>query len=73
MKKVFIISLYEGTEKNLHRFHFRGFYQGIKIRKILVRGGNFEKNQAYVLALCQMKIQGDVLYGECVKFKKLFS
>jgi len=73
MKKIFIISMFEGNEKTYKRFHFIGFYQGHRINKILVRGGEFQKNRAYVLALCCIEIRGEVLIGECVKSKELLN
>ena len=73
MEKIFIISMYQGNEKNAHQFHFIGHYKGFKVRKIMVKGGEFKKNRAYVLALIKIKINGDTLWGECVKYKELLN
>lgn len=73
MKKVFIISLYEKKLNQGHLFHFKGFYLGQKIKQIIVQGGEFEFNSAYVLALEDVSVCDETLFGRCVKSKKVFS
>ena len=73
MHRVYIVSLFEGCEGKMNKFHFIGFYQGIKIKKVFIEDGEFELNEAYIVALSPLEIRGSVLYGKFIKSKKLFS
>lgn len=73
MKKVFIISTCEKIQKDYASFHFKGFYLGQKINLIRVTGGEFIIGRSYVLALTDIKIVDDILFGKFLKAKELFS
>lgn len=72
-KRIFLISKYEGKKQGLNHFHFNGYYKGAKIKKVLVTEGKFSKNEEYILAIDELKIDGEILYAKIVKFKLLFT
>lgn len=53
-------------------FHFIGYFQGKKIKKIMVKGGKFIKGEDYILALTNVSYDKNILYGDLIKCKKLF-
>ncbi|MFT6630777.1 MAG: hypothetical protein ACJAS4_000719 [Bacteriovoracaceae bacterium] len=71
-KTVYIVSRYINSYHHDHYFHFVGYFNGVRINKIVVRGGNFELGEDYVLALNKVKCKSSILYGKLVKSKKLF-
>ncbi len=72
MRRVFLVSRYEGLKNKYHQFHFIGFYNGHYIKKVYVNSGNFEKNQDYVLALDVVACNQNSIFAKLVKSKKLF-
>ena len=72
MKRVFIVSRFLKEKEQASVFHFVGYFQGKKIKKIIVRGGKFIKDEDYVLALTNISYKEDTLYGDLIKCKKLF-
>ena len=71
-KTVYIVSRYINSNHHDNYFHFVGYFNGVRINKIVVRGGNFELGEDYVLALNKVKCKSSILYGKLVKSKKLF-
>ena len=72
MKRIYIVSRYIGVSNDLNRFHFIGYVDGVRIMKVLVRGGGFNLNCDYVLALENIRSHEGVLYGNLVKSKIIF-
>lgn len=71
MKKVLIISRYLRAKENLNLFHFKGYFHGKKINQIAVKGGLFDKDCDYALALESVVVIDEMLVGDLVKSKKL--
>lgn len=71
-KKIFVVSRYLGRRNQKNIFHFIGYFNGVRVRKILVDGGQFEHGEDYVLALNNIKCEDNVLVGQLAKSKRLF-
>jgi len=67
--KIYVVSRFEGRNNEYNKFHFIGYFKGIKIRKIFVEGGGFTLNKEYILALGQIRINEDHLTGTLISFK----
>lgn len=72
-KRIFLISKFEGQKQGLNYFHFNGHYKGWKIKKVLLNEGTFEQGEEYILAIDELKVEGECLYAKLVKFKLLFT
>lgn len=72
MKKIYIISTCLNIKKDYSEFHFKGFLKGEKIKKIRLDQTNFELDENYLIKIKKPVVKQQVLYGKCVKFKKLF-
>lgn len=71
-KKIYVISRNIGKSGEYFLFHFIGYYNGVRITEIKVKGGEFELGEDYVLAIKQIICLDGILFGELVKSKKLF-
>ena len=69
---IYIVSRYLGEEKGKSKFHFIGYYNGLRITRVLVKGGLFEQKEDYVLAIKDIRCHKNTLYGSLIKQKKLF-
>lgn len=69
---VYIVSRFQSNLNGNNVFHFIGYFNGVRINKIVVDGGSFEKNEDYVLAINQVNCKNGILYGNLIKSKKLF-
>ena len=69
---VYIVSRYLGESASEHKFHFIGYFNGLRIAQVRVKGGQFDVGEDYVLAVKNTKCQKNILYAELVKSKKLF-
>ncbi len=69
---VYIVSRFLNTLKGQNSFHFMGYFNGMRIKKIVVCGGEFKKNEDYVLAIKDVYCEKNIMYGNLVKSKKLF-
>jgi hypothetical protein len=72
MKNIYLISKFIGVSHGFNKFDFTGYFGGIRIKKILVKGGSFEKNEDYVLLLEEMTNLESTLYSKLIKSKKIF-
>ena len=72
MKRIYIVSRCVKIKQTFNEFHFIGFFNGVRIKKIRVLNQQFEINEDYVLAIEDYYIEDNTLYGKCVKLKKLF-
>lgn len=72
MDKVYVISFCQKTTKEHSEFHFKGFYKGLKVKKILVKNQLFEVGEEYLIYLLCDFVRDGVLIGESIRFKKLF-
>ncbi|MEX0799020.1 MAG: hypothetical protein WEB87_02290 [Bacteriovoracaceae bacterium] len=76
-KKVYIVSI---CLKKCSRkageidyiFHFRGFYHGQKVQKLLVKGGQFETGEEYLIRAKILGFKQGALICQCLKFKSIF-
>lgn len=73
MEKLYIISTCLKQKNDCSEFHFKGFYKGEKIKKVIVSKGKFKLNENYLVKIKRPIVKQQVLYAECVKLKKLFS
>ena len=71
-KMIYIVSRFEGRERDFNCFHFIGYFNGVRIKKIYVRNGYFMIDEEYILAIEKPVIREGVLFGELVKSKLLF-
>ena len=71
-KTVYIVSRFLNSYRNENYFHFVGYFNGVRINKIVVNGGNFLIGEDYVLALNKVKCKSSTLYGDLQKSKQLF-
>lgn len=71
-KTVYIVSRFLSAYQHDNYFHFVGYFNGVRINKIVVRGGEFEQGEDYVLALKQVKCKRTTLHGKLIRSKKLF-
>ena len=62
------------TQKVFFRFHFKGFYSGVKVREIHVYpggAGNLEKGRDYLLWVRRIMVKETVLEVELLKYKEI--
>jgi hypothetical protein len=60
--------------KTFYRFHFKGFYTGLKIKEIHVfptHKENFEKGRDYLLWVRHITVKGPILEVELLKYKEI--
>ncbi len=69
---IYIVSRYLGHKDGVNRFHFIGYFDGVRISRVMVKGGEFEKGEDYVLAISEVQTQDTTLFGVLIKSKKLF-
>lgn len=73
-KKVYIISICLKKKKTReHEFHFKGFYEGLRIKKLVVIGGEFEPMEEYLIKAKIVEFSDGILVCECVKSKSIFN
>ncbi|MBD64057.1 MAG: hypothetical protein CME62_02545 [Halobacteriovoraceae bacterium] len=70
-ENIFLISQPLRRARAKNEFHFTGYYQGRKIRKIIVKGAKFDAFKIYMLELRTLSIEKDTLYTQLVKFKHI--
>lgn len=71
MKKLLVMSKYIGAN-NQHQFHFKGFYRGEKIKKIIVEGNaKFIEGEEYLLWVRELAILENELHVELLAWKEL--
>jgi hypothetical protein len=62
------------TLKTFFRFHFKGFYNGLKIKEIHVyphQSANLEKGQDYLLWVTLKSVKESILEVSLLKYKKI--
>ena len=72
MKSIYLISKFVGVSQGLNKFHFIGYFSGSRISKVFVKGGDFERNEDYVLLLTDIKNKDSTLYSKLIRSKKIF-
>lgn len=72
-KRIFIVSKFKRKANDYNKFHFKGFYQGIAIKEILVQEGSFQKGEEYILAVDEICIEQGSLIVRLVKSRLLFT
>lgn len=60
-------------KKNYSMFHFRGFYNGVRITNIIINSQDFELYDEYLICLEVEAINENTLYGNLIKKKRLLS
>lgn len=72
-KKIYIVSIcLKKLAGGRYEFHFKGFYQGRKVKRLLVQGGEFSPCEEYII---QAKVTGfreGTLRCRCVRSKSIF-
>jgi hypothetical protein len=71
MESMYIITKFVGVSHGINRFHFIGYFSGVRINKILISGGDFERGNDYVLLISEMKNIESTLYAKLIKSKKI--
>lgn len=71
-RRFYLISKCLQVKGDYSKCHFRGFYKGVKIKEILLRGQRLNVGEEYILAIDEEKIVEGVLFGKLVKVKVLF-
>ncbi len=68
-------SLIKNKNKEIYyRFHFNGFYQGIKIKELFIKPNNLEKleiGELYLLWVKKQQIINGRLVGNLLALKKI--
>ena len=72
MQKIILISRFEGKKKGANLFHFIGYFNGIRVKKVKVIGGDFEKGEEYLIGLENCYTEESILIGHLAKYKKIF-
>lgn len=77
-KKVYIVSIClkkkaDDQGESIHEFHFKGFYQGFRVKKLLISGGDFEPYEEYLLQARIIGFEGGTLRCKCLKWKAIFN
>ncbi len=68
-----LIKMVKKNQK-FYQFHFRGFYQGEKVKEIRIRSGedsDFEVGSEYLLWAKKLKLENGILHIEKIKMKKV--
>ena len=68
---IFVLSQFKKHRNGFNCFHFIGFYNGEKIKGIRLKCGNFEADEAYLMALDNIVVKDNILYGKLLKSKKV--
>jgi hypothetical protein len=71
-KRIFVVSRFLKVTNNKNEFHFIGYFNGVRIKRIIVQGGEFDIGEDYVLALNNLRIKESILRGDLEKSKRLF-
>lgn len=61
-----------GRTRGYNKFHFVGYFSGNKINRVFVKGGEFIKDEDYVLLLTDVENSNQDLYSKHVRSKKIF-
>ncbi|MCO4755874.1 MAG: hypothetical protein KC478_15440 [Bacteriovoracaceae bacterium] len=73
-KKVYIISVCLKKHSNgVYDFHFRGWFEGRRVTRLRVQGGEFEPCDEYLISAKILDCQNGVLICEYVKAKAIFN
>lgn len=76
-KKVYIVSLCLKKLKNCtepsHEFHFKGFYRGVRVERLIVLGGEFEQGNEYLIKAQTLAIEEGALICRANKSRLVFS
>lgn len=74
MKKcVYVISRCMKVSGEKSIFHFIGYYNGVKIKRIETSSGiKFKTGEEYLLLIDNIEIKDEILFGSIVKSKRVF-
>lgn len=61
------------NRENTYEFHFRGFYRGMKVKKLVVSGGVFEPCEEYLIKAKITGFKEGSLYCRCLRSKSIFN
>lgn len=73
MKQIILISKYLGLKGDAHIFHFKGFYDGMRIDEVRISDGEFLVREDYVLYIRVAEVEDGILFGHLIKFKPIFT
>jgi hypothetical protein len=73
MRKLYIISICKKIHDQYSEFHFKGFYNGSRVNKVMVSRLRFDIGEEYLIEVINCKLINSVLYCNGVKSKKLFN
>lgn len=73
-KKVYIVSIcMKKISGERYEFHFKGFYQGLQVKRLIVSGGEFEPFEEYLIKAKVLGFKEGSLYCKCLRLKSIFN
>lgn len=73
-KKVYILSLcVKRRQDQWHEFHFKGYYNGKKVKRLMVKGGAFVPLEEYIIKARVKDFREGDLFCKCLKSRPIFN
>jgi len=71
-REILILSICIKKKRDcVYEFHFKGAFNGFKVKKIMINGGEFIEQSEYLIKAFVLKVEDNILYANYIKSKEI--